>query len=272
MFVFCPGCSTIYAVQAAHLQTAGGQVRCRECQLVYNAVDYLFEDLSAVQAALNKDKPASNDAGAEVIQTTHKRETAVPAVAETDHTDRSDQGGSDETIPLIHPVTRGGWQSRAISWKDVVSGASIGLLLMSLGVQWVFFNRAELAGNPGWRPALERFCTLVHCDLPLRVDLSKIEIINRDVRQHPTAKQALLINVAFRNNASFTQPLPVFEISFTDLSGSPIAMRRFSSDEYLAGDAEGIDGVTIQCTHLRGTHQRPSSIADHMPSHAIADG
>ena len=114
---------------------------------------------------------------------------------------------------------------------------------MLLGVQWVFFNRAELAGDPGWRPHLERVCKLVHCDLPLRVDLSKLEIINRDVRQHPTAEQALLINAAFRNNAGFTQPYPVFEISFTDPSGSPVAMRRFSPAEYLAGDTAFRDGL-----------------------------
>lgn len=246
MFVFCPGCSTIYAVQAAHLQTAGGQVRCRECQLVYNAVDYLFEDLSAVQAALNKSAPASDAAGTGAIQTTHATDTDVPAGAETDDAGREDrdgQGDPVEAVPLIQPVTRSGWQTRGLSWKDVVSGAGIGLLLMSLGVQWVFFNRAGLAGDPGWRPTLERFCNVVHCDLPLRVDLSKIEIINRDVRQHPIAEQALLINAAFRNNAGFTQPFPVFEISFTDPSGSPIAMRRFGPDEYLAEDADLGEGM-----------------------------
>ena len=243
MFTFCPGCLSVFNITVAHLNKAGGQVRCRECQLVYNAVDYLFEDLSAVQAALNKDTSGSDDAGTEVIQTNHETESALHAGTEVDNADMDDWSNPVEAIPLIQPVTSGGWQNRVISWKDVVSGAGIGLLLMLLGVQWVFFNRAELAGDPGWRPTLERFCTLVHCDLPLRVDLSKIEIINRDVRQHPTAEQALLINAAFRNNAGFTQPFPVFEISFTDPSGSPIAMRRFSPAEYLAEDADSGSGI-----------------------------
>jgi len=243
MFTFCPSCLTVFNITVHHLNKASGQVRCRECQLVYNAIDYLFEDLSAVQAALSKGTSTSGDAGAEVIQTAHKTDTAVPVGAEGDHADRDDRSDPVEAIPLMQPVTQDGWQNRAISWKDVVSGAGIGLLLMLLGVQWVYFNRAELAGDSNWRPTLERVCNLVHCDLPLRVDLSKIEIINRDVRQHPTADQALLINAAFRNNASFTQPFPVFEISFTDPSGSPIAMRRFSPAEYLAEDADFSNGI-----------------------------
>ena len=240
MFTFCPGCLSVFNITVAHLNKAGGQVRCRECQLVYNAIDYLFEDLSAVQAALNKDTPGSDDADAEESQAARQTESVVPAGLETE---RADQDDLLETIPLMQPVTQGGWQNRVISWKDVASGAGIGVLLMLLGVQWVFFSRAELAGDPGWRPHLERVCELVHCDLPLRVDLSKIEIMNRDVRQHPTAEQALLINAAFRNNAGFTQPYPVFEISFTDPSGSPVAMRRFSPAEYLAGDAAFRDGL-----------------------------
>ena len=243
MFTFCPSCLTVFNITVAHLNMAGGQVRCRECQLVYNAIDYLFEDLSAVHAALNKDTPGSDAASAEVSQADPQTESAVPAAVDVEDADRDDRREPLETIPLMQPVTRGGWQNRVISGKDVVSGVGIGMLLISLGVQWVFFNRAELAGDPGWRPHLERVCKLVHCDLPLRVDLSKLEIINRDVRQHPTAEQALLINAAFRNNAGFTQPYPVFEISFTDPSGSPVAMRRFSPAEYLAGDTAFRDGL-----------------------------
>jgi hypothetical protein len=47
--------------------------------------------------------------------------------------------------------------------------------------------------------------------------------------------------VAFENRAEFIQPYPVLEVSFTDQSGNPVAMRHFSPPEYLAAgiDLEG---------------------------------
>jgi hypothetical protein len=73
--------------------------------------------------------------------------------------------------------------------------------------------------------------------------LSQFAIINRDVRQHPTIADALLINAAFENRADFVQPYPVFEISFTDKTGRPVAIRRFLPREYLLGDATREEGM-----------------------------
>jgi hypothetical protein len=60
-----------------------------------------------------------------------------------------------------------------------------------------------------------------------------MDIINRDVRNHPTLEDVLLVNVAFENRADFIQPYPVLEVSFTDQSGDSVAMRRFRPAEYL---------------------------------------
>jgi hypothetical protein len=138
------------------------------------------------------------------------------------------------TLPL-HPARPlpDSWQQRSVSMADIGSGAGIGFLLLLLGVQWVYFNRDVLAADERWRPTLERGCRVVHCELPLRVDLSRMDIINRDVRQHPTVGDVLLINLAFENRADFIQPYPVLEVSFTDQSGDSVAMRRFSPAEYL---------------------------------------
>ncbi|MGB5472307.1 MAG: DUF3426 domain-containing protein, partial [Gammaproteobacteria bacterium] len=89
----------------------------------------------------------------------------------------------------------------------------------------------------------EQFCTVLRCDLPLRVDLSQLSIIERDVRQHPDADSALLINAAFENRADFAQPFPVFEVSFTDMAGNPVAMRRFLPSEYLTTNRDSKAGL-----------------------------
>jgi hypothetical protein len=120
----------------------------------------------------------------------------------------------------------------------MASGLAVGLLLLLLGLQWVYFNRGALASDASTRPAMERFCSVLHCRLPLRVDLAQLEIINRDVRKHPRVDAALLINASIANRAGFAQPYPVFELSFSDLAGKPVAMRRFLPREYLGA---GID-------------------------------
>ena len=131
---------------------------------------------------------------------------------------------------------------------DIGSGMAIGLLVLLLGLQWVYFKRDLLAADAGLRPTMERICAVLHCELPMRVDLDRIGIVERDVRKHPVVEDALLINVAIENRAEFVQPYPLFEVRFTDKTGSAVAMRRFKPAEYLG---EGIDpesGMSPQST------------------------
>jgi hypothetical protein len=126
----------------------------------------------------------------------------------------------------------------------VAGGLAVMLLVLLLGLQWGYFNRDTLAADASLRPVLERACSMLHCRLPLRVDLAQLEIIDRDVRKHPQVDAALLINASIVNRAGFKQPYPVFEISFSDLAGEPVAMRRFHPREYLADSIDTAAGMT----------------------------
>jgi hypothetical protein len=78
------------------------------------------------------------------------------------------------------------------------------------------------------------------------VDLSHIDIINRDVRKHPAMKDVLLVSVEFENRAEFIQPYPFLEVSFTDQSGNSVAMRRFRPAEYLGTGADLEGGMATE--------------------------
>jgi len=151
-----------------------------------------------------------------------------------------------EARPAAGRAPSESWQGRAVSMADIGSGMALGLLVLLLGLQWVYFHRDVLAADVGIRPTMERFCGVLHCSLPLRVDLDRIGIVERDVRKHPVVEDALLINVAILNRADFVQPYPLFEVSFTDKAGSPVAMRRFSPAEYLGDDIDLESGMTPQ--------------------------
>jgi predicted Zn finger-like uncharacterized protein len=236
MYTFCPNCFAVYRISTAHLGSAGGQARCGECRQVYLATNYLFDEPAAAREALELQRASGV-----------KPQDAVTDPAASATTPATAADAEPATLPL-HPARPlpDGWQQRPVSMADIGSGAAIGLLLLLLGMQWVFFNRDVLAADERWRPALEQGCSIVHCDLPLRVDLSGIDIVNRDVRKHPSVKEALLINVVFENRAAFTQPYPVLEVSFTDQSGNPVAMRRFRPAEYLASGVDLEQGMAAQ--------------------------
>ena len=121
--------------------------------------------------------------------------------------------------------------SGSTSWGVIAAALSLTFLLVA---QYVWADRYHLAQLASWRPALEIFCKPLSCDLPLRRDLGQVEIVEREIVRHPYIADALLVNATFTNNADFTQAYPQFQISFSDVSGAPVAARRFQPAEYLA--------------------------------------
>jgi len=215
MYTYCPVCEAIFRITAETVGAAGGRVRCGECGGVFNAVERLFD--SPVEA---------------------RRAALISAAAESGaapyHGSREfweDDAGVPDTLHAA--VSENGWAARRMSRKDIAGGVLAALLLLLLGVQWVYFNLDALARDDTVRPALEQVCGVLKCSLPLRADLARLEITDRAVRKHPRAADALLINATIINRATHPQPYPVFEVSFTDIGGNPVAMRRFLPGEYL---------------------------------------
>ena len=127
-----------------------------------------------------------------------------------------------------------------VPWGAVA--ASIVLVVVLLA-QLAWAERYRLVQAHQLRPLLEVFCQPLNCDLPLRHDISRIEIIEREVRDHPHVSGGLLINAAFVNRAPFAQAYPIFQVSFSDVSGTPLAVRRFPPAEYLIGHPNIADGM-----------------------------
>jgi predicted Zn finger-like uncharacterized protein len=214
MYTCCPHCAAVFRVSAALLSRGGGRARCGECREVFRVVDALYEDLVSVREVAMALRPPDTQAAL------------------------TDAENARESVPAVPAYYQDDWRPRMFSGRGVLNLISIALLSLLLGLQWVWFNREVVAADAEWRPLLEELCSVVHCELPMRSDLSQLAIINRDVRQHPAVSEALLINAEFQNQADFAQPYPFFEVSFIDSTGRPVAVRRFSPAEYLG---EGVD-------------------------------
>jgi len=239
MFTFCPDCATVFTVKADHLHAADGLVRCGSCNHVFSAVNYLFEEVggardAAAELRASRELDEVADAGTvegESLAWQMAVDTGSPGPAAMP----AEPGPA--TVSVTNQRLPGSWQQRPFTWHDVVSGAGIGLLILLLGIQWLYYNRNMLANDADWRPTLERICAYLPCNLPLQTDLAQIELLERDVRKHPRADTALLINATLANHASHAQPYPVFSVSFSNLAGKPVAMRHFRPAEYLGDDA-----------------------------------
>lgn len=107
------------------------------------------------------------------------------------------------------------------------------IVLLVLASQYLHFNSIKLSQDPQIRPILESICPLTGCSLPLMKSPKKVITVTHDVRTHPTVKNALEIQLTFKNKAAYTQSYPILEITFSNPVGEIIARRQFLPDEYM---------------------------------------
>src|SRR5690606_25746109 len=131
-----------------------------------------------------------------------------------------------------------GWRRRAPGWLWTVLTL---VALAALPAQYLYYHFDALARHESTRPLLENLCLLAPCELPARVDISRIRSTNLLVRPHPEFPNALAIDVILYNRADFEQPFPVLDMQFADSSGRPVANRRFRPEEYLSGELAGVE-------------------------------
>jgi predicted Zn finger-like uncharacterized protein len=123
-------------------------------------------------------------------------------------------------------------------WPKLLWGLGLIIVLALLPAQYVYFNFNTLARGE-LRPWLAQACGLVGCQLPPQSDTARIRTGSLIVRSHPTTSGALAVDAIITNLAPFAQPYPELVLQFTDIDGKAVAGRRFTPDEYLAGELTG---------------------------------
>ena len=112
--------------------------------------------------------------------------------------------------------------------------------------QLAWFNRDRvLLEYPELLPYAKRICAELDCQLIRSKDVSKIKLVNRDVRLHPTYQDTLLVNAAMKNELSTRQPYPKVQLTLFDTSGSLLGYREFVPDDYLDSSIEVDKGMPV---------------------------
>ena len=150
----------------------------------------------------------------------------------------SNQSINEAAIPTLPAILREGYQEEeavhhrmtpaSMAW----SVGSMLLMLFFLG-QTVYFKHDQLAHNSTLRPWIESFCQQFNCEISLQYDASELELLGQDIRSHPKVKGALMVSTTILNKADYRQAYPGLQITFTDMNGQRVAMRRFLPEEYL---------------------------------------
>jgi predicted Zn finger-like uncharacterized protein len=143
-------------------------------------------------------------------------------------------------VDVVDDPLQLGWEKPAPNWGKRVLWSLLTLLAAGLlAFQYVWYHFDEMARQDQYRPWFQQVCPMLGCQVPTRVDISRIKSSNLVVRSHPDFKGALIVDAIIYNRAPFAQPFPLLELRFADLNGQLIASRRFKPSEYLSGELAG---------------------------------
>ena len=280
MFTDCPSCESQFRIRAAQLGAADGWVRCGSCGETFYALERLYDtpvkqapilrqsdevaaeppaqSIGPVQAEAAEPAPAETEQYQPVAEEAVPEDIEPEQPAETDQqpdkvstpgqetagTETTDTDGNREALPDLPPVLADDKEKKTGSPARVIWGSLVFVLSLIAVLQLAWFNRdGLLRAYPALVPWVEQICESLQCE-PVRFrDISAIELLDRQVTQHPRYRNALLASATMVNNAEFIQPFPDIELLIFSTGGQVISRGRFESAEYLGPGVNPSSGM-----------------------------
>jgi predicted Zn finger-like uncharacterized protein len=247
----CPYCDTRYDIEEDTLQATDGLARCYRCEGIFNAYEQFLPDL-APATRLTPSQPVDVDRLATRLRSDQSLPPATgadtppepppprpfpKAADEPPHSALVEEDWDADLIDLGTPEAR-----RRGPWRTLGGVLAIVLLSAGAAAQLAWQERDWLLAQASLRPLLERACTQLDCTVPLPRAPHRFEVMQRRLQPVAAEPGAMRLDVSFRNQAGFAQPLPELELSLFDTRQTLLARRRFDPAEYL-GQAKLPDAV-----------------------------
>ncbi len=160
---------------------------------------------------------------------------------------KAEQLSLEEMIAAIEPeALEVEWQPKVPAWRRRIlwpTLAALALLALVVQIAWLEFPR--LSRVEPYRSFYAAACSVFGCQIPELRDRSQIQTSNLLVRSHPRKKGSLLVDVILHNNATFEQPFPGLQLTFSDSRDQAVAVHRFSPSDYLGGELAGRDNMPV---------------------------
>lgn len=266
MLTRCPTCETHFRVTAEQLKARSGRVRCGECQQVFNALDTLIEEPTAVVAPIPVESPPQSlptpDLEADAIGYSEvlpeeiavspaptfepgpeapDEHFALPTEAQEPHSPERDiatEPDAPEPELIGDEGDAGDWSETFPEppppprrWPWVIGSL---VALTAIGLQTVLAFRVELAVLwPETRPALVALCDIAGCEVGLPAKVALVGIEASDL--HPDSRHAgqLALTATLKNRAPFAQQFPHLELTLTDTADKAVARKVLAPADYL---------------------------------------
>lgn len=231
----CPQCGTRFKATQEQLDVRGGMVRCGRCQAIFDATEHLCDDGPSPQLSLP------------IMLEEQQQEPPAPPEASSPHPSPAtgDAGETGTTATLAQqiqiaeepPQPANKPAGKKPAWPWVVGCLLLVALLLA---QAAYFFRVDLAARlPGLKPALQSYCKLLQCSIPLPQIADLMSIESSEMEADPSQGNAITLNANLRNRAPYAQAYPSLELTLTDTQDKALARRSFRPAEYLKpGDDE----------------------------------
>jgi predicted Zn finger-like uncharacterized protein len=212
MLTQCPQCGVVYRLHAEVLSAAQGFVTCDACDQVFNALSRLADEPVIPSTAIAP--PAIEPPSAPPhIKSAPLTLDDVPAVL---------RGDVERLLHRQRLGLHGVWRALAVF--------AAGVLLVQIAWdkrEWVFDHYPQV------KPYAAQLCDHLACRLERPHGLPRIELLARDVREHPEYVGTLLVNATLVNRGRTVANYPVIQLGVYDRNGRVVGIRRFAPREYL---------------------------------------
>lgn len=230
MYTQCNHCKAIFRVTMKELTAAQGLLRCGECDAIFDAMKNLSTTLPEERRFAGADKLADVAEAPIEIGNSGKELNPSP-IKEGFFSKKSLNPAIKRTSP--EQKSRPSISNRIFNPRYFLF-IGITALILLLMLQLLYTERNWLARQPLTSAFTRQACSVLGCEIKVPRDVTKINLLSRNVYSHPNTPGVLTISVSIQNDAVFAQPYPLIEISFLDKSNEVVALRRFTPEEYIS--------------------------------------
>ncbi|HZQ62102.1 MAG TPA: DUF3426 domain-containing protein [Casimicrobiaceae bacterium] len=226
----CPACKTVFRVTLQQLAIRAGQVRCGQCQTVF---DGNAELVPVIPSNRRPEEAAQEDALGPATMTLR-----VPHAASVAPLAPSSVASYDQRFAWADR------QRRRRRGATIAYGIGVPLLLLLLAGQAIYHFRDLIAARwPVAKPLLVRVCDVAGCNVEPVHDIAGLSIEASDLQADPAHRGLLVLTATLRNRSSWPLSYPYLELTLTDARDQPVARRALPPTEYAGGTAPLDSGI-----------------------------
>ena len=275
----CTHCRARFRVTPEQLNARQGQVRCGQCEQVFNGFESLERHPSddtgtrllaahaaaaaATASPLDRLEPFAMDAapGAPMAS---KPGPAEPQDAPEPIEDVPDDPPAIAVATAHGPVYS--YAETVVSRPPLSRAWTLGAVLLAvlLAVQALYAFRAQVAQSyPDTRPWLESACAPIGCTVPWVNEESALKLEDSELLEVPGKPNQIALSARIRNLSRAAQEFPHLELTLTDLTGQTAVRRVLRPMDYLgrapvtgevmAPGSEALVSLRLETTRVKAT-------------------